>query len=331
MNLAGFDLNLLKVLDALLREGSTVRAGQRVGLSQPAVSAALGRLRHALADPLFVRAGQRLQPTEVARALAPQVRAALEAAERVLAGTELLDPARLERTFHLCGADYVSEIVLPPVLRRLSVEAPGVRTTIVDEIFEHSLDRMREEEIDVLVVPRFPFPDDLESRVAFTSRFVVASRPGHPALARAGLAPGDTLPLDLFCEIPQVRFGFDRGAIARLGNEDAELERLGRRRRIVATAPGFSPLTAMVAGTDCLAVLPELIGLREAALGRIDLWGAPIPLHPLDLCLVWHRRHNEASAHRWFRDLVAEEAAAAHALPAGTAAPHPMRSDPLGA
>ena len=102
-NIKTFDLNLLKVLDALLRTGSTIRAADRVGLSQPAVSAALSRLRHALGDPLFVREGIGLRPTDYALALAEPVQRILDSTEQVLTGPESFDPARLSRRFAIAG------------------------------------------------------------------------------------------------------------------------------------------------------------------------------------------------------------------------------------
>ena len=126
MNIASFDLNLLTVLDALLREGSTVRAGERIGLSQPAVSAALGRLRHALGDELFVRRGQGLEPTDYARSLVVPVREVLDAVVGVLAGSRF-EPGTSDAVFRLSGSDFFAEMLMPALAERLSREAPPGR------------------------------------------------------------------------------------------------------------------------------------------------------------------------------------------------------------
>ena len=315
MNIAAFDLNLLKVLDALLRDGSTTAAARRVGLSQPAVSAALGRLRHAIGDELFVRSGQGLVPTDIALSLEAEVRAVLGAADRILAGPGALDPSRLNRHFRICAGDYITDVCLPPVMRRLAAEAPMVRVSVLDEIFRNSIDRMRTESFDLLVLPQFGFPDYLESQVVFRSEFVIGARKGHPRLSRAGIAPGGTIPLDLYCDMPQARFGVESGSIEEDGIEDENLARIGRARTIQMAVPTFGNLVAILSGTDLTAVLPRRIGERAAALGLIDTYGAPHPMPPLPICMVWHRRQSGSPVHRWFRDLFAAEAAKVHPDP----------------
>ena len=319
MSVAGFDLNLLKVFDAVLREGSTTGAAQRIGLSQPAVSAALGRLRHALGDELFVRSGTGLRPTATALALAEDLTEALAAAERVVAGPGALDPGRLSRTFRLSGGDYMGDVILPPVMARLQRAAPGVRIEHFDEIFAASLHRIREDDFDLVLLPRFDFPGDVDWRPLFRSGFAVVARPGHPRLARAGVAAGGTIGLDLFCDIPQARYAVEPG-IDSGGVEDAALAEIGRRRRVQMTLPAFASIVEVVAATDLIAILPALTAARAEAAGRLVAYGAPIPLPPLTLCLAWHRRLTRSPAHRWLRDLIAEEAARLHPE-------HPLRPE----
>ncbi len=125
MNMAKFDLNLLRVLDALLHEGSTVRAGARIGLSQPAVSAALGRLRHALGDELFLRHGQGLEPTDYARSLEIPLRKALDGLEALLSGPDNFDPATATLTFKLSGSDFFAEMLMPVLADQVSRDRAG--------------------------------------------------------------------------------------------------------------------------------------------------------------------------------------------------------------
>ena len=111
MNMSAFDLNLLRVLDAMLREGSTVKAGARIGLSQPAVSSALGRLRQALGDELFVRQGKGMEPTDYARSLAIPLREMLDAMEALLWGAGEFDPGKAAQSFKLSGSDFFAEML----------------------------------------------------------------------------------------------------------------------------------------------------------------------------------------------------------------------------
>ncbi len=301
MNMASFDLNLLRVLDALLREGSTVAAGRRVGLSQPAVSAALGRLRHALGDPLFVRHGGRLQPTEFAQGLAAPLREILERTEEVLT-RGLFDPARERRTFHLSASDYFTEMLMPPLMARLGVLAPGLRLRVTDRVPPGRLWEMRDGDVDLLILPdEAEVPSFLERAPAFRSGFDMVARAGHPALVAAGIGNGGLVPLDLFCAVPQVRYAPREETD---GLEDRVLAALGRRREVRLAVPDFGSIHRVVAATDLVGLLPRR--LAAAVAGRSGLWIAPLPfaMPHLTLCLFWPRRLSASPAHRWLKDQV---------------------------
>ncbi|WP_224516148.1 LysR family transcriptional regulator [Mesorhizobium sp. CA8] len=149
MNLNALDLNLVRVLDALLREKSVTRAGEQIGLSQPAVSAALNRLRHALNDQLFVRRGNDMVPTPRAESLAEPVRAALREIERAFQPATDFDPARLERTFTFMGADFFSMLLMPPFAARIAAVAPGVSFRFLDSAIGDVSKLLQEDRIDL--------------------------------------------------------------------------------------------------------------------------------------------------------------------------------------
>ncbi|WP_246682196.1 LysR family transcriptional regulator [Mesorhizobium sp. B3-2-1] len=148
MNLNALDLNLVRVLDALLRERSVTRAGEQIGLSQPAVSAALNRLRHVLNDQLFVRHGNDIVPTPRAESLAEPVRAALREIERVFQTGKDFDPAGLERTFTFMGADFFSMLLMPPLAARIAAVAPGVSFRFLDSARGDVSRLLQDDEID---------------------------------------------------------------------------------------------------------------------------------------------------------------------------------------
>jgi DNA-binding transcriptional LysR family regulator len=301
MNIASFDLNLLRVLDALLRDGTTVEAGRRVGLSQPAVSAALGRLRHALGDPLFVRHGGRLRPTEFAQGLAAPLRDILERTEEVLTRGPF-DPARERRTFHISASDFFTEMLVPPLMARLGVLAPGLRLRVSDRVPPGRLWEMREADVDLLILPdEAEVPVFLERAPAFRSGFSMVARAGHPALVAAGIGNGGPVPLDLFCSIPQVRYAPREEAD---GLEDRVLASLGRRRDVRLAVPDFGSIHRVVAATDLVGLLPQR--LAAAVAERSGLWVASLPFHVphVTLCLFWPRRLSGSPAHRWLTDQV---------------------------
>jgi DNA-binding transcriptional LysR family regulator len=302
MNLAAFDLNLLKVLDALLREGSTVRAGQRAGLSQPAVSAALSRLRHALNDPLFVREGRGLVPTDYARSLESPLRDLLESAEAMLAGPGDFDPERADMNFRVSGSDFFAEMLMPGLADHLGRAAPNIRVQLVDLVPDSYVDTLDRYMVDMALIPRGDFPEWVDHRVVFHSGFTTIARRGHPALAAAGVADGDPMPIDLFCALPHVLFS-PEGKLYAMG--DTALERVGRRRHVAMTLPVFSGVYRAVAGSDLIALLPEQLADHVAEREGLTRHPPPIPVDKAAICIVWHKRSTNAPPHRWLREQIA--------------------------
>ncbi|MCB1389104.1 MAG: LysR family transcriptional regulator [Rhodobacteraceae bacterium] len=299
-NLAGFDLNLLKVLDALLREGSTVRAGTRLGLSQPAVSASLGRLRAALGDELFVRVGQGMEPTDFARGLEVDLRQTLDGIAAMLSPARF-DPATSVEAFRIAGSDFFAELLMPALGETMLRQAPGMRVHLVDLVPDSYGAALERREADMALVPRVDFPDWIETRPIFSSPFRVIARRGHPRLAR--LNPGDTIPIDLFCDLGHVLFSPEGRATA-MG--DAALARIGRKRQVVMTMPVFSGVYLAVAGSDLVALLPGQLAHRVAMRLPIDVYVAPMPLPAATIQIIWHRRQSRNPAHAWLRDRIAE-------------------------
>ena len=306
MNLSTFDLNLLRVLDALLTEGSTVRAGARIGLSQPAVSAALGRLRGALGDPLFVRLGAGREPTDFATAIAPEVRALLEQIERTLT-VPRFDPATATNAFRMSGTDYFGELLMPRLADRLSREAPGVKAILVDLVTEAYIDSIETHAVDIALMPWIgEIPDRFHWRPFAWAGFVLAARQGHPRLARADVVAGDEVPLELFCDLGHIVMS-PEGRLETLSDET--LKAMGRDRRAVMSMPYFSSIYHAVSESDLVALLPTRLAERVAAKAGLSLFRPPIPITPVLLIMVWKATASSNAAHRWFRDTVAQELA----------------------
>lgn len=303
MNLSSFDLNLLRVLDALLHEQSTVKAGERIGLSQPAVSSALGRLRHALNDPLFVREGQRLVPTEYAKNLEFPLRRILEDVEALLAGPGSFDPANAEQSFKISGSDFFAEMLMPPLANALSRLAPKIQVQLVDLVPDNYVGTLERHGIDLAFVPKIDFPTWTDCAPAFRSRFVMIARRGHPRLGRAEVREGEIVPIDLFCDLGHVVFS-PEGKLKAMG--DAALARVGRERRVVMTMPVFGGVTNAVAGSDLVALLPEQLAHKVAPRLGLAIYTPPMPINPVLICMIWHRRNTNHPTHRWLRDLVLE-------------------------
>ncbi len=303
MNISSLDLNLLRVLDALLQEGSTVRAGEKIGLSQPAVSSALGRLRQALNDPLFVRRGQGLVPTDFAMRLKDPLRVQLDNLQNILGGSDEFDPAVATNRFRVSGSDYFAELLMPELAARVSQSAPNLRISLVDMVNETNISALDREKIDLAILPRIRVPDWVASAPAFRSDFRVIARREHPGLVRAGVAPDDVFPLDLFCQCGHVLFS----PLGNLnGQGDDSLARIGRRRNVVMSMPVFSGIARAVSESDLIALLPRQFAIRSSDRMGLGVYRLPFPMPKLPLVMIWPRRLTDSAAHSWLRTQVAE-------------------------
>lgn len=298
MNLSSFDLNLLRVLNALLSEHSTTRAGERIGLSQSAVSAALGRLRHALGDPLFVREGQGLVPTDFARSLERPLARIFDDLQDTLAGPDAFDPRQTETSFKVSGSDFFATLLMPQLAELFARKAPFMRLQQVDLIPESYVGILEDATIDLALIPRMPFPSWIAHEPLFRSNFVIVARKGHPQIQAAGVAPGSEISLDLMCRLGHVLFSPEGKAA---GLADKTLAEIGRCRRVVMTLPVFSGVANAVALSDLIALLPNQYADHVADTLGLDQFQPPIQMPEPELCMVWHERSTTNPAHRWLR------------------------------
>ncbi|MER2510493.1 LysR family transcriptional regulator [Amaricoccus sp.] len=305
MNLLTFDLNLLKVLDALLRERSTVRAGERIGLSQPAVSAALARLRAAFGDPLLVRDGQSMRPTEFALELMAPVAALLAETGRLLA-RPAFDPAVAARTFRVTGADFFSEMLLPALMADLQRSAPRVMVRFGEPPGPQSFDELHEGRVDLLLLPEAPFPRWVDHRRVLRAAFVLVARRDHPMLDAAGIGPARAMPIELYGRLRHAVFKvIDSGPEL----DAAALSAAGIDREIALSVTTFSAVWRAAAASDLVGIIPRRMAAKVAGPAGLVLHPLPFPLPRARLCMAWHRRDTAAGDHAWLRDKLAEHLA----------------------
>ena len=292
---AGVDLNLLKLLDALLRERSVTRAGQRLGLSQPAASRALGRLRRLLADRIVVRTPQGLELTPRAAALAEPVARLLEGARAIVAPAAF-DPATARGRVTIAGVDYTTLLVMPALVARLSRLAPGLDLEIPPLVGDHA-ELIAADAADLAL----GVYDDAAGRLLPPG----ALRRG-PGLRRPPRPSGD-------------RGGADAGALRRPvasamiitgrgeAPVDVALARHGLTRRVALRLPHFIAAPMLVARErhDPVAAAPA--GARIAATRRrMRCWSCRSRSEPLTVSMIWHERRQDDPAHAWLRRQVAE-------------------------
>ncbi|MBX3264602.1 MAG: LysR family transcriptional regulator [Labilithrix sp.] len=300
VHLERLDLNLLVALRALLAERHVTRAAARVGLTQPAMSHALARLRAALDDPLLVRTRSGMTLTARAAELAEPLERALADLSRLLAPPGAFEPARSSRTFRVATSDYVELVLMPAVLARVWREAPNVVVKL-RTLGRHGIEELDAGQVDVALGPLAALErvSVLAQRV-LRERFVCVVRGDHPAVGRR-------LSLDRFLSLPHALIT-PRGESG--GIVDTALARLGARRRIAVEVPHFLVAPFLVEKTDVVLTLAERVARALAPSVRLRILSPPreLDLPGFDVSLVWHERDRADPAHAWFRGLIADVA-----------------------
>ncbi len=292
-NLAGIDLNLLVVLDALLAERSVTRAGVRLGLSQPAVSNALSRLRSLFGDPLLVRAGSAMAPTPRALELAAPIHHALELLGRTLSPSPDFDPATSSHVFRLCATDDLELTLLPRLLEELGSIAPGIDVAVspASREAEHNL---RSGHVNLFLGVWLNIPSSLQHHLLRHESFACIARTGHPAIR-------SRLTLKRFAEAGHVLVTPAEGPGRVI---DTVLSDQGLGRRIAVRTPHYLVAPLVVARTDLIATLPRTVAVTFAELLPISVYTPPLDAPGFPIHMVWHPRSHDHAAHRWLRQVI---------------------------
>ncbi len=304
-NFRTLDLNLLRVFDEVMAEGSLTRAARNLSLTQPAVSNALRRLRETLGDELVQRSGQGMAPTPRARAIWPAVREALAQLQSSLIPNEFV-PAEANTSFVLAMSDASAAELIPGLTETLEKQAPRVTLRVVP-LTTRDPRRLLDEEACDLAVGYFPsMLADLTARTQsgepqpffhqrlFTGEYVCVMRKDHP------LAQGP-LSIDAFCAARHMLVSFSGRPF---GFIDEALATLGRERFVVLTVNQFFTAARVVANANLLTVLPlhflKVTGFADQLVFR----PLPFEVSPVLVDAVWHRRNQQRSSHVWLREVV---------------------------
>jgi len=294
MNIYNFDLNLLRVLDALLRERNVSRAAERLSLSQPAVSNALNRLRELLDDPLLVRVGRAMQPTPRALSLEVPIRDALQQIEHTLNAGDFFDPTTSRQRFVIAVTDYVELICMPSLMAHLASVAPGIQLAIQHLTPSLPAAALDDGELD-LVLGRFvDVPTRFHTRRWASETLQVAVRKGHPLI-------GKTLNLGAFLRLRHlwVHGGQTRGMV------DQWLEDHDLARDVVYTTPNYLQAAHIVASSDLAAVLPTQLARHFAQLLPLQLLDLPFDLGTFQLDIVSVAQRERDAALQWLIEQIA--------------------------
>jgi len=293
MNLSQFDLNLLVSLDALLIERNVTRAGQRVGLSQPAMSGTLSRLRDLFKDELLVRVGRQLELTPLAQELAPQLRQQLQGVEDLLNARRSFIPSTEQRTFSIAASDYVVFLLLQPLVARMAEQAPGVKLQFV-RLDTGSVDRLGEDAIDFAILPSY-LQAHFPSEPLFSERWVCVVWSGN-------LRVGKTLSEALYLDLPHLAFSMPNEGAGSAA--DVHLSQLGVNRCIAAWTESFILSPFLVRGTEMVTLVHERVARALQAAADARIITAPYDLPELKEVLLWNPRRTTDPPHLWMREQI---------------------------
>ncbi|GIZ51415.1 LysR family transcriptional regulator [Noviherbaspirillum aridicola] len=294
MHISRVDLNLFTVFEAIYTEGSVTRASQKLNLTQPAISHALGRLRQMFDDPLFVRQGHAMVSTPLARSLIEPVRRSLRGLEVTLNAARSFDPATTAKTFHLALRDVLEATILPPLLRRVQESAPAVdiaaitvdRRELVGELAAGTLDAA----IDVLL----PLPNDVMRTRIYQDSTVVVVRKGHPDIDGG-------IDLDTYMKQDHILASSRRRGP---GLEDFELSRFGLERHIRLRCQHYFAACRVVSQSDMLLTMPgRYARIANREFGN-QILPFPLEVPAFDVFLYWHANVDADPANAWFREQV---------------------------
>lgn len=297
------DTHLLRVLYLVLQERSVSRAADRLGITQPAVSSALKRLREITGDELLVRTRSGMTPTERAEGLLGPTRAALDAIDSILVQAEPFDPAKSKRVFGVGAPDYFDAFFLSNLIERFRRAVPNGRLNVRPLSLDVDFERLLEEgELDV-VIGNWPRPPEyLRTTPLFDDEVVCMVAERHPLARKDSISADDYL---IAQHLAPVRYaGGVRGAI------DDHLHKLGVKRDIRVSLPYFHVAPYVLITTDLIFTTGRRFAAHYAKFLPIRILKAPLEFPPLRFYQLWHERTHAAPAARWLREQVTQVASA---------------------
>lgn len=308
MNIDRVDLNLLVYLDVLLREGSVTKAAQQLGITQPAMSNGLRRLRELFSDPLLVRTSEGMSPTERAQELQPVIRRVLGELEMALQPLEEFDAKSSSRVFHIMVSDYAESTLVPELVKRLHKEAPNV---ILDFLTPSDVTFKDVEAGKVdLAINRFDeMPQSFHQITLWQDDFVCLVNPDHPAInqfdmeaylasqhiwvSKTGMGAG---------------VGVDPEKVVRLGWVDNALSKLGHKRKISVFTRHYQMPALLALNNDLIATLPRKVAQMQADSSQLLVKMPPFEIPPFELKMAWSPLLQHHQAHRWLRRTIVDVA-----------------------
>jgi len=300
------DLNLLEYLDVLLRERNVTRAASYLGLSQPAMSNGLRRLRLMFNDPLLIRTSEGMTPTERALELQPMIREALAQVDKVVQPQTAFEPATSERVFRIMASDYAESTIIPSILHRLREQAPGIVLDIMTPSDVSFLD-VEQGKVD-LVINRFDsIPQSFHQKLIWNDSFTCLFSAENPIR--------DNFNLKTYLQAQHiwvsktgmgVGVGIDPDDVQRLGWVDEALTKLGKKRHITIFTRHYQAAMLLAEQKDLIVTLPTRAAHLKQQNPRVILREPPFSIPAMELKMAWSPLLQNNPAHQWMRRLIVE-------------------------
>ena len=308
MNVNRIDLNLLVYLDALLRERNVTQAANQLGLSQPAMSNGLRRLRELFDDPLLVRTSDGMTPTERALELEPVVREVLSKIDKAVQPRSDFEPDQAQRVFRIMASDYGEATLFPAVLAKLRDLAPGITLDIMTPSDVSFLDVERGK-VD-MVINRFDsMPQSFHQIHLWDDTFSCILNVDHPMLENFTL---DNYLAGDHVWVSKTGMGVGVGVnpddVQRLGWVDLAINKLGKKRQIRVFTRHYQAAMTLAEQNDLIVTLPTRAALLKRDNPRVVLRDPPLDIPPLELKMAWSPLLQHNPANRWLRKLIADTA-----------------------
>jgi len=309
MNIGRVDLNLLVYLDALLRERNVTRAADQLGLSQPAMSNSLRRLRELFEDPLLVRTSDGMAPTERAEELLPVVRELLATIDKAVQPRTEFDAHSAKRVFRIMASDYAESTLLPRILLKLRESAPGITLDIMTPS-DVSFQDVEQGKVDMAINRFDALPQSFHQKDIWKDDFSCLMRANHPVLENFTL---DSYLAAQHVWVSKTGMGVGVGVnpddVQRLGWVDEALTRLDKKRRITLFTRHYQAAMLLAEQTDLIVTLPSKAAVLKKNNTRVVIKPPPFEIPPIDLKMAWSPLLHHNPAHRWMRQLTIDAAA----------------------
>lgn len=308
MAINDIDLNLLVYLDVLLRERNVTRSAVKLGITQPAMSNVLKRLRSLLDDPLLVKTSEGMAPTERAKELQPLVREAVAAAERVVQDRSPFVPQDSVRTFRIMASDYAESTLIPKVLKVLREKAPNITLDVLTPS-DVSFSDIEQGRVDMAINRFEELPQSFHQRILWRDSFSCLVNKHHPIL--------ENFTLETYLNAQHlwvsktgygIGVGIDPSDIQRLGWVDLALDRIGKKRNIRLFTRHYQVATLIAQQQDLIATLPSRIAQLKSENPNVVILPPPFEIPLLEMKMAWSPLLHNNNGHRWLRKVMIETA-----------------------